>query len=166
LTADRTEVLLDNCLQRVRNDCAEAASEAHTAGCTSAGLIGMGVDLPEYPFGWILDAPQRGIWIESLSHSQLIDKYVDRSFEPCLIICAGCDLSVPTHGDTPVGGRVRLRSGGTSTRIEAHGRGRARVRRMERRAEVTISRKCDRIACLRRPARTGWPKPGLGSREA
>jgi hypothetical protein len=90
LTADRTEVLLDNSLQRVQNDYAEAAAETYAQGCTTVGLIGTGVNLPEYPFWWILDAPQSGLRIESLSHSVYTERYVDRDFEPCLIICTEC----------------------------------------------------------------------------
>jgi hypothetical protein len=93
LTTDRTEVLLDNSLQRVQNDYAEAAAETFAQGCTTVGLIGVTLSLPEYPFWWILDAPQSGIRIESLSHSVYTERYVDPSFKPCLIICAGCEAS-------------------------------------------------------------------------
>jgi hypothetical protein len=99
LTTDRTEILLDNSLQRVQNDYAEAAAETYAQGCTTVGLIGVTGNLPEYPFWWILDAPQSGIRIESLSHSVYTEQYVDRSFKPCLIICAGCEAgaSVPEY---------------------------------------------------------------------
>ena len=91
LTTDRTEVLLANGLQPVQNDYAEAAAETYAQRCSSVGLIGMQGSYPEYPFWWILNAPQSGIQIESLSHSAYTERYVDPSFEPCLVICAGCD---------------------------------------------------------------------------
>ena len=134
LTTDRTEILLANDLQRVQDDYAEAAAETYTQACTTVGLIGMQDEFPEYPFWWILHAPQSGIRIESLSHSVYTEKYVDPSFEPCLIICAGCDLRAPRPGYTPVGERGPLRSGGTSDRTEANCRRRARVRGIEWRA--------------------------------
>ena len=105
LTTDRTEGLLDNSLQRVQNDHAEAAAETYAQGCTTVGLIGMSGSLPEYPFWWILNARQSGIRMESLSHSVYTERYVDRSFEPCLIICAGCDASVSVPKYAPVGVR-------------------------------------------------------------
>jgi hypothetical protein len=91
LTTDRTEVLLANGLQPVQNDYAEAAAETYAQRCSSVGLIGMQGGYPEYPFWWILHAPESGIRFESLSHSVYTERYVDRSFVPCLIICAGCD---------------------------------------------------------------------------
>jgi hypothetical protein len=94
LTTDRTEVLLANGLQSIQNEYAEAAAETFVQGCGTVGLIGMLDTHPEYPFWWILDAPQSGIRIESLSHSVHTERYVDRTFKPCLIICAGCDASV------------------------------------------------------------------------
>ena len=62
-------------------------------------------EYPEYPLWWILHSPESGIRIESLSHSVSIERYVERSFEPCLTICAGCDASASVLGYAPVGVR-------------------------------------------------------------
>ncbi len=105
LTADRTEVMLAN-IQWEQENYASAAGDALSLGCKTVGLIGMQNAQPEYPFWWILDAPQSGIRIESLSHSAYTERYVDPSFEPCVIICAGCDAgeSVPEYALVGVNG--------------------------------------------------------------
>jgi hypothetical protein len=89
LTADRTEIMLSNYMGDVQNDYANAAEQVRTLGCTAVGLR-LTQDFSEYPFWWILDAPQSGIRIESLYHSSYTDKYVERSFKPCVIICSDC----------------------------------------------------------------------------
>ena len=66
-----------------------AADMIRAALCRAVGL-----DIPpsqlEYLIWWVLDAPQSGIRIETLSSSPLLERYLDPSFRPCAVICASC----------------------------------------------------------------------------
>ena len=66
---------------------AEAISEI---GCTRVGMRIDSGDL-EYAFWWLLDAPQSGARIEVLYPLSSLNSYVDRSFEPCAIVCSICN---------------------------------------------------------------------------
>jgi hypothetical protein len=88
LAADRTELLLAN-LQRQQDAYWDAARLVETLGCRNVGLRLPGY-APEYPFWWMLDAPESGIRVESVYHSAYTDRYVDPTFQPCVIICSDC----------------------------------------------------------------------------
>jgi len=66
-----------------------AADTIRASSCRAVGL-----DIPpsqlEYLIWWVLDAPQSGIRIETLSSSPLLERYLDPSFRPCAVICASC----------------------------------------------------------------------------
>jgi hypothetical protein len=66
---------------------ADAISEI---GCAQVGLRLDSGDL-EYAFWWLLDAPQSGTRIEILYPLPTLNRYVDRSFEPCAIVCSICN---------------------------------------------------------------------------
>jgi len=66
---------------------ADAISEI---ACTRVGLRIDSGDL-EYAFWWLLDAPQSGTRIEVLYPLSSLNRYVDRSFIPCAIVCSICN---------------------------------------------------------------------------
>jgi hypothetical protein len=101
LVADRTELLLAN-LERQQDAYWNAAVQVETLGCRQVGLR-----LPgnaEYPFWWLLNAPESGIRIESLYHSIYTERYVDPTFKPCAIICSDCTADDEIPGYLPVAG--------------------------------------------------------------
>jgi hypothetical protein len=71
-------------------------------GCTDVGLKIDSSDL-EYPFWWLLDAPQSGYRLESLEVPSQIEKYIDLDFKPCAIICMVCGDREQVHGLERVG---------------------------------------------------------------
>jgi hypothetical protein len=58
--------------------------------CARVGLRLDSGDL-EYAFWWLLNAPQSGTRIETLYPLPSLDPLVDRSFEPCAVVCSVCD---------------------------------------------------------------------------
>jgi len=66
------------------------------SGCQSVGLHIDSHDL-EYPFWWLLNAPQNGIHIESLDTYPRLQRYVDPNFKPCAIICTNCSDKPSLH---------------------------------------------------------------------
>jgi hypothetical protein len=67
------------------------------SGCKDVGLRIDSHD-PEYPFWWLLDAPQSGFRIEAVSYGEELARYVDPSFKPCAIICTTCAGRTRLHG--------------------------------------------------------------------
>jgi len=45
---------------------------------------------PEYAWWWLLDAPQSGIRFQAIETYPELEQYLDRSFEPCAVICTMC----------------------------------------------------------------------------
>jgi hypothetical protein len=81
----------------------KAISEAVTiTGCTEVGLKIDSSDI-EYPFWWLLDAPQSGIRIEAIEVHPQLERYVDPDFKPCAIICTICGDRDRIHGLERVG---------------------------------------------------------------
>jgi hypothetical protein len=66
------------------------------SGCQSVGLHIDSHDL-EYPFWWLLNAPQSGIRIESIDTYPRLQRYVDPNFKPCVIICTICSDKTTLH---------------------------------------------------------------------
>ncbi len=66
-------------------------------GCTDIGLRIDSHDL-EYLYWWLLNAPQSGIRIETIYFSPRLEKYVDKIFKPCAIICTICGDRTRLHG--------------------------------------------------------------------
>jgi hypothetical protein len=96
LVADRTELLLAN-LQRQQEAYWQAAMQARALECRAVGLRLPGY-APEYPFWHILDAARRGIRIESVYYTDYTARYVDPSFNPCVIICSDCAAGAEVPG--------------------------------------------------------------------
>ncbi len=67
------------------------------SGCREVGLVIDSHDL-EYPFWWLLDAPQSGIQIEVLTPKPHLQRFADPTFEPCAIVCAVCGGRTRLHG--------------------------------------------------------------------
>jgi hypothetical protein len=67
------------------------------SGCTQIGLVIDSWD-SEYLFWWLLDAPQSGRQVETLYTTPVLEKYQDRSFKPCAVICKLCNGQTQYHG--------------------------------------------------------------------
>lgn len=67
----------------------EAVEIVREAGCERVGLRLDSHDL-EYAFWWLLDAPQSGVQIETLYTFPELSRYIDKTFEPCSVICTIC----------------------------------------------------------------------------
>jgi len=59
------------------------------ASCNQVGLRLDSHDL-EYPFWWLLDAPESGIQLESVETFSELERYLNRDFNPCALICTIC----------------------------------------------------------------------------
>jgi hypothetical protein len=88
-------ILFANWLQN-REPYSAATDLVLASGCQSVGLRLDSHDL-EYPFWWLLNAPQSGIRIESIDTSPLFQRYVDANFKPCAIICTICSDKPRLH---------------------------------------------------------------------
>ncbi len=75
----------------------EITNDIRNSGCTQVGLQIDSHDL-EYPFWWLLKAPQSGIRIESIYYPSLLARYADPNFKPCAIICTICAGRTRLHG--------------------------------------------------------------------
>ncbi|OFV81492.1 MAG: hypothetical protein A2W26_00495, partial [Acidobacteria bacterium RBG_16_64_8] len=66
-----------------------AADSIRASSCRAVGL-----EIPpsqlEYLIWWVLDAPQSGIRLETLSSSPYLGRYLDPTFRPCAVVCVGC----------------------------------------------------------------------------
>jgi hypothetical protein len=81
----------------------KAISEAvKITGCTDVGLKIDSSDV-EYPFWWLLDAPQSGVRIEAIEVHPQLERYVDPDFKPCALICTICGDRDRVHGLERVG---------------------------------------------------------------
>jgi 4-amino-4-deoxy-L-arabinose transferase-like glycosyltransferase len=60
---------------------------------TECREIGLKIDSsdPEYPFWWLLSAPQSGYRLESMNILPETERYIDPQFAPCAVICTVCD---------------------------------------------------------------------------
>ncbi len=88
------------------------AEELQTSGCSQVGLRIDSHDL-EYPYWWILDAPQSGIQIKSIYPLPTLAHYLDPAYEPCAILCTICGGRPRLHGLSRAGdfGNVALYAG-------------------------------------------------------
>ena len=78
-----------------RNDYLDAMALVRSTSCQDIGLMLDSSDL-EYAYWWLLDAPQSGRRLESLAAPPELKRYLDPSFEPCVIICTECGQDQPT----------------------------------------------------------------------
>lgn len=81
----------------LRKPYTEITQDIRGYGCKLVGLRIDSHDL-EYPYWWLLQAPQSGIRIESIYYSDQLNRYADPSFKPCAIICTICDGRTRLHG--------------------------------------------------------------------
>jgi hypothetical protein len=68
-----------------------------TTDCQEVGLRIDSSDL-EYPYWWLLDAPQSGVRIEAVDTAPGLERYIDPNFKPCAIICSVCGERERLHG--------------------------------------------------------------------
>jgi hypothetical protein len=92
-TASRTDLLLTG-HPVLAEPYPHTAQAFLTTGCPQLGLLLDSRD-PEYPLWALIEPSRRGIRIEVLAHSPVLERYRDPQFHPCAVICTTC-------GDTPV----------------------------------------------------------------
>jgi hypothetical protein len=73
----------------VEDDYLAAADLIRDSGCQSVGLAAP-IAFKEYPLWWVLDAPQSGIRIETLTPLPEEARYLDPAFQPCAVFCVDC----------------------------------------------------------------------------
>jgi hypothetical protein len=73
---------------------------AETVEETGCQRIGLRLDSSdsEYVIWWLLDAPQNGTRLGSLSASPMTERYVDWDLDPCAIVCTRCQGRTSLHG--------------------------------------------------------------------
>lgn len=87
----------------------EISERIKTAGCEAVGLSYLRNNL-EYQIWYLLGAPQSGIFIRHLDTVPAFDSRRDLSFEPCAVICTGCE-ALPDYANLTFAlefGRLRL----------------------------------------------------------
>lgn len=75
----------------------QATQAIRASSCQSVGLQ-LNSHTMEYPFWWLLDAPQSGIRLESIYTYPELERYVDPAFKPCAIVCTICSNKPRLHG--------------------------------------------------------------------
>jgi hypothetical protein len=66
-----------------------AADIVRSRECKHVGLVVSASGL-EYLYWWALEAPQSGIRVETLNPLPESDRYRDRGFKPCIVLCTLC----------------------------------------------------------------------------
>lgn len=99
--ADREDILFANWLPQ-RDDYLAAVEQVRRTDCTHIGLRIDSHDL-EYPFWWLLGAPQNGIRLEHIDPPPQLERYADPGFRPCAIVCMICAGRTELHGLERVG---------------------------------------------------------------
>jgi hypothetical protein len=99
--AEKVDILFANWLP-LRDDFIAATDAVKASGCTQIGLRIDSHDL-EYPYWWLLEAPQSGVRVERLDPDPRLTGYVDPSFRPCAILCTICSGRERLHGEARVG---------------------------------------------------------------
>ncbi len=94
--AEKVDILFANWLTE-RDDFIAATRALQATGCRQVGLRLDSHDL-EYPYWWLLQAPQSGIRLESIDPYPHLARYVDPNFRPCAIVCTVCDHTATQHG--------------------------------------------------------------------
>jgi hypothetical protein len=80
-----------------RDVYAEMAEVIKASGCKKIGLVIDSWD-SEYLFWWLLDAPQSGVHFETLYTVPALEKYQDKAFKPCAVICKLCGEQTQYRG--------------------------------------------------------------------
>lgn len=94
--ADKVDILFANWLPE-RDSFIAAIDAVEATGCTQIGLRIDSHDL-EYPYWWLLGAPQNGMRLEHLDPYPHLLRYVDAGFRPCAILCTVCGGRTRLHG--------------------------------------------------------------------
>ncbi len=94
--AEKVDILFANWLP-LRDDFIAATDAVKATGCTQIGLRIDSHDL-EYPFWWLLDAPQSGIRLEHIDPYPHLLRYVAPDFRPCAILCMVCEGRSTLYG--------------------------------------------------------------------
>ena len=88
LVVDRAEVLFAT-NPGLRDDYEDLTDVVAQSECRQIGLRIESQDL-EYPFWWLLQAPESGIGLEVINLAPRAGQYRDPDFEPCAVICSIC----------------------------------------------------------------------------
>ena len=101
LTSSGSEVLFAT-NPGLRDDYEDLTSIVAESSCRSVGLR-IESSVFEYPFWWLLKAPESGIEIELINAADHTGKYLDPSFQPCAVICSICGDRTSFNGMSRVG---------------------------------------------------------------
>jgi len=96
------------------NAYVDAMDQVKQTGCKEIGLKLDSNDL-EYAYWWLLGAPQNGMRLETIVTSPELERYLDSSFKPCVIICSTCGDQTQLFGLDRIGsygdGRIKIFAG-------------------------------------------------------
>jgi len=87
-TTPRDEILFAH-IPNFRDEYAWVAEQITESQCGQVGLFLKAYDF-EYPFWWLLEAPQSGIKLQHIHSTPETERYQDPSFLPCAVICTVC----------------------------------------------------------------------------
>ena len=82
---------------KLREPYVDVAQAIKSSDCQEIGLRIDSGDL-EYPYLWLLEAPQSGIRIEVVDTYPRLERYLDQNFKPCAIICSICGKQETLYG--------------------------------------------------------------------
>ncbi len=83
------EVILFANWHMLREPYTSVTEAVKQTSCRDVGLRIDSHDL-EYPYWRLLKAPESGIRIETVDEYRYLERYLDRSFKPCALICSIC----------------------------------------------------------------------------
>jgi hypothetical protein len=86
---ETSDTLIFGSLVEFRESYTLATAAVKASGCRQIGLLIDSHD-PEYLFWWFLDAPQRGMRIETGTSFPELQRYIDPGYQPCAILCTVC----------------------------------------------------------------------------
>jgi hypothetical protein len=92
----REAILFANWTQ-LRDSYVSVTDAVRSSNCRNVGLRIDSHDI-EYPFWWLLEAPQSGIRIEAVDTPRHLDRYLGPDFKPCAIICTACGSKDRVYG--------------------------------------------------------------------
>jgi hypothetical protein len=92
----------------------DAMNQVKQTGCSEIGLKLDSNDL-EYAYWYLLGAPQNGMRLENIVTYPELQRYLDPTFKPCVIICTTCGEQDSLFGLNRIGsygnGRIKIFSG-------------------------------------------------------
>jgi hypothetical protein len=94
--ADKADLLLA-LVPEAKQSFVGATDVVKELDCKQVGLRLNSSEL-EYAFWWLMGAPQNGVRMENLYTYPVLEKYIDKSFKPCAIICTICGERTTLHG--------------------------------------------------------------------